>query len=95
MAVFDPLRVVITNFPDLEVRDNRLTQARTTISTHHDMQMQFLQATEVEAPNIPRDPSKGTHKVSFDRVIYIEQSDFREVCVTLFPEFSHQLVYMN
>ena len=28
MAVFDPLRVVITNFPHPEVRDHQLTQAR-------------------------------------------------------------------
>ena len=30
-------------------------------------------------PNIPHDTSKGVHSVPFDRVIYIDQSDFREV----------------
>jgi glutaminyl-tRNA synthetase len=33
---------------------------------------------ERDAPNHPLDPSKGTHKVPLTRVIYIEQSDFRE-----------------
>jgi len=30
-------------------------------------------------PNIPHDPSKGEHKIPFDRVVYIEQSDHKEV----------------
>jgi glutaminyl-tRNA synthetase len=33
---------------------------------------------EVEAENNPEDPSAGTRKVPFSRVIYIEQDDFRE-----------------
>ncbi|KFM68600.1 putative glutamine--tRNA ligase, partial [Stegodyphus mimosarum] len=33
----------------------------------------------LDVPNFPADPSKGTHKVTFSDVIYIEQSDFKEV----------------
>ena len=34
---------------------------------------------ELEAVNNPEDPSAGSRKVSFDREIYIEQDDFKEV----------------
>uniref|UniRef100_A0A674ID13 Glutamine--tRNA ligase n=1 Tax=Terrapene triunguis TaxID=2587831 RepID=A0A674ID13_9SAUR len=54
MAVLEPLRVTITNFP---------TQ----------------KALEVLVPNFPADETKGFHKVPFQAIIYIEQSDFREV----------------
>ena len=33
---------------------------------------------ELEAVNNPEDPSMGTRKVSFSRVVYIEREDFRE-----------------
>jgi glutaminyl-tRNA synthetase len=36
------------------------------------------QVEELEAVNNPEDPSAGTRKVPFSRVIYIEQDDFRE-----------------
>ncbi len=36
------------------------------------------QVEELEAINNPEDPSKGTRKVPFSRVLYIEQDDFRE-----------------
>jgi len=36
------------------------------------------QVEEVEAVNNPEDPSMGTRKVPFSRVLYIEQDDFRE-----------------
>ena len=36
------------------------------------------QVEEVEAVNNPEDPSAGTRKVPFSRVLYIEQDDFRE-----------------
>ena len=36
------------------------------------------QSEEVEAVNNPEDPSAGTRKVPFSRVLYIEQDDFRE-----------------
>jgi len=34
---------------------------------------------ELEAINNPEDPSMGTRKIPFSRVLYIEQDDFREV----------------
>jgi glutaminyl-tRNA synthetase len=37
------------------------------------------QVDELEAVNNPEDPSMGTRKVPFSRVLYIEQDDFREV----------------
>jgi glutaminyl-tRNA synthetase len=36
------------------------------------------QVEEMEAVNNPEDPSMGTRKVPFSRVLYIEQDDFRE-----------------
>ena len=33
---------------------------------------------ELDAINNPEDPSAGTRKVPFSRVLYIEQDDFRE-----------------
>jgi glutaminyl-tRNA synthetase len=36
------------------------------------------QTEELEAVNHPEDPSAGTRKVPFSRVLYIEQDDFRE-----------------
>ena len=35
--------------------------------------------TVVNVPNFPADESKGFHTVPFDKVMYIEKSDFREV----------------
>ena len=32
---------------------------------------------EIEVPNFPQNPELGTHKITLDRVIYIEQSDFK------------------
>jgi glutaminyl-tRNA synthetase len=37
------------------------------------------QVEEFEAANNPEDPSAGTRKVPFSKVLYIEQDDFREV----------------
>jgi glutaminyl-tRNA synthetase len=37
------------------------------------------QSEEMDAVNNPEDPSAGTRKVPFSRVLYIEQDDFREV----------------
>lgn len=53
MAVLNPLKVVITNYPEDLVE-------------------------EMEAINNPEDPTMGTRKVPFSRVIYIERDDFRE-----------------
>jgi len=54
MAVLDPLRLIIDNYPE------GMTE-------------------ELEAVNNPEDPSAGTRKVPFSRVLYIERDDFREV----------------
>ena len=43
--------------------------------------------TTLEVPDFPTEPQKGSHKIALDRVIYIERSDFREVCLLLIYEF--------
>jgi len=53
MAVMDPLKLVIDNFPEGVIE-------------------------EMEAVNNPEDPSQGTRKVPFSKVLYIEKEDFRE-----------------
>jgi len=53
MAVLNPLKLVIDNYPD-------------------------GQTEETEAINNPEDPSAGTRKIPFSKVLYIEQDDFRE-----------------
>ena len=53
MAVLNPLKLVIDNYPE-------------------------GQSEETEAVNNPEDPSAGTRKVPFSKVLYIEQDDFRE-----------------
>lgn len=53
MAVLNPLKVVIDNYPDGE-------------------------SEYLDAINNPEDPSAGTRKVPFSKVIYIEQDDFME-----------------
>jgi len=42
------------------------------------MRPQKFRMEEVEAVNNPEDPSMGTRKVPFSRVLYVEQEDFRE-----------------
>jgi glutaminyl-tRNA synthetase len=53
MAVIDPVKLVIDNYPEHQVE-------------------------ELDAINNPEDPSAGSRKVPFSRVLYIEQDDFRE-----------------
>jgi len=53
MAVLNPLKVVIDNYPENS-------------------------AEEMVAVNNPEDPSMGTRKVPFSRVLYIERDDFME-----------------
>ena len=53
MAVLDPIKVVIDNYPEGLVE-------------------------EMDAVNNPEDPSAGTRKVPFSKVLYIERDDFRE-----------------
>ncbi|OXB66236.1 hypothetical protein ASZ78_000661 [Callipepla squamata] len=56
MAVLEPLKVTITNFP-------------------------APQAIDVLVPNFPADESRGFHKVPFQPIIYIEETDFKEQCI--------------
>jgi len=37
-------------------------------------------AIELTVPNFPNETEKGYHKITFNEVIYIEASDFKEVC---------------
>ena len=53
MAVLNPVKVVIENYPEGQVE-------------------------EVDVINNPEDPSAGTRKVPFSRVLYIERDDFME-----------------
>lgn len=53
MAVLNPIRVVIENYPDDQVE-------------------------WLEAINNPEDPSQGTRKVPFSKVLYIEAEDFMQ-----------------
>ncbi|MBI4753646.1 glutamine--tRNA ligase, partial [Candidatus Desantisbacteria bacterium] len=53
MAVLNPLRVVIDNYPEDKYE-------------------------ELDAENNPEDPDMGSRKITFGRVIYIEQNDFCE-----------------
>jgi glutaminyl-tRNA synthetase len=53
MAVLEPLKVTIENYPNA-------SQVKVTV------------------PNFPTDESKGSHEVSFDRVVFIDASDFQE-----------------
>ncbi len=53
MAVIDPLKIVIDNYPDGG-------------------------SEELDAVNNPEDPSKGSRKVPFSKILYIEKDDFME-----------------
>ena len=53
MAVLNPLKVVITNYPEDRTE-------------------------ELEAENNPEDPTAGSRRIPFSRVLYVEQDDFRE-----------------
>ncbi|KAK2721548.1 probable glutamine--tRNA ligase [Artemia franciscana] len=39
----------------------------------------FSKTQDIEVPNFPNEPEKGSRKVPFSNVIFIEQNDFREV----------------
>lgn len=40
---------------------------------------------ELDVPDFPSEPEKGSHKITFDEIVYIDRSDFKEV--KLFPTF--------
>jgi glutaminyl-tRNA synthetase len=54
MAVLEPLKVTIENYP-------------------------YDGPLEISVPNFPTDESKGSHNIYFDKVVYIDASDFQEV----------------
>lgn len=33
---------------------------------------------EIIAPDFPNEPERGSHKIQFDHIVYIEQTDFKE-----------------
>ena len=35
--------------------------------------------TSLDVPDFPKEPQRGSHTVTLDRVVYIDRSDFREV----------------
>jgi glutaminyl-tRNA synthetase len=43
--------------------------------------------SSVRVPNFPADEAKGFHEVPFSSIVYIEQSDFREVGVLIVNVF--------
>ena len=43
----------------------------------------FSQQVKLSVPNFPQDPSKGNHEIAFEKTIFIEQSDFKEVRLML------------
>ena len=45
------------------------------------MNFPFPKTTNIDVPNFPNDPKLGSHSVPFSKEIYIEQSDFKEVCM--------------
>ena len=53
MAVLNPLKVVITNYPEGGEE-------------------------QLEAENNPEDPTAGTRRIPFSRILYVEKDDFRE-----------------
>ena len=66
------------------VRDELNTQVKRVMGVLHPIKVVITnfpegQVEEMEAINNPEDPSAGTRKVPFTRVIYIDQDDFREV----------------
>lgn len=36
-------------------------------------------SVKINVPNFPNDESKGSHEVTFDKVVYIDATDFQEV----------------
>ena len=60
-------------------------------STEHDSACvrACVQAMEIEVPNIPHIPERGSHMVYFDPSdLYIDASDFREVTLQMSYAFS-------
>jgi len=69
MVVFDPLRVVITNYENIGDRSEKLEDGG-PIVTDEEL---------VQSENNPEDESAGTRKIPFSGELYIEREDFMEV----------------
>jgi len=37
-------------------------------------------AIKLTAPDFPNEPERGHHEITFDEIVYIEATDFKEVC---------------
>ncbi|MCL2682462.1 MAG: glutamine--tRNA ligase/YqeY domain fusion protein [Bacteroidales bacterium] len=73
MTVLNPLKVVITNYPETS-----------TSLSHQSGSLSGVETTEpyteyLDAINNPENPDAGTRKVPFSRELYIEREDFMEV----------------
>jgi glutaminyl-tRNA synthetase len=89
MAVLDPLKVVITNYPDSAAPAGSAAEERTAEGIASPPASGpggrapgavggAGGVEELDAVNNPEDPAAGTRKVPFAREIYIEREDFRE-----------------
>ena len=86
MAVLEPLKVTITNLPDdtqvcTGTHRHILFGYRSHRDTSFHLPSFFLFQMDVHVPDFPANEAMGSHVVPFTRTIFIEQSDFREVCV--------------
>lgn len=50
-------------------------------------------AIKVSVPDFPNKPELGSHDITFDRIIYIERSDFMEVSVNMYYMYLSLLQY--
>lgn len=44
--------------------------------------------------DFPNEPERGHHEITFDEILYIEASDFKEVCNVYFYLLSRNLLYL-
>lgn len=44
-------------------------------------------AIKLTVPNFPNEPEKGHHEITFDEIVYIEATDFKEVCKEIYSCF--------
>jgi len=53
-------------------------------------------AIKLTVPDFPTEPERGHHEITFDEIVYIEATDFKEVCIfmLLFENFL-QLFYLD
>lgn len=44
-------------------------------------------AIKLTVPNFPNEPERGHHEITFDEIVYIEATDFKEVCKEVYSCF--------